>query len=368
MMPSRDFQFSRSAPPSQFNKSSRRGFTLIELLVVIAIIAVLIALLLPAVQQAREAARRAQCQNNLKQLALALHNYHGTYTTFPAMGCRLENGVTGIPFSWVISILPLIEQGPLYKSIRTQASSGTLPMPWTTGGSAFVTNIWTTDIEALICPSDSAPPNRAESPSLLNYKACVGDDYYQNHFLPGQNSTYSRGIFQLERNISIADVTDGTSNTVLLGEMVGGGSPNDVLGGVALNLKTWNPASCIARIDPTTGKLTAPVRADFRPVGGRAWDGRPYFSGFATMVPPNGPSCNWGSSDGNEHMGTLSSRHPGGGLVAMADGSVQFISENINSGNLAVNDVADPGSRLSPYGVWGALGSMNAGEVTSSAF
>lgn len=346
----------------------RRGFTLIELLVVIAIIAVLIALLLPAVQQAREAARRAQCQNNLKQLALAMHNYQSTYGTFPAMACRMQLGINSTPYSWVISILPMIEKGPMYQAMQTEMTTVGLPQPWTTNGRPFVENVWTTDIPALICPSDRAPTDRSESPSLLNYKACVGDDYFQNHFLPTSNSTYSRGIFQFGRWVSFSAITDGTSNTVLLGEMVGGGSPSDVLGGVALNMKAWNPAACIARINPTTGQLTPPVRAGFRPVGGRAWDGRPYFSAFATMVPPNGPSCQWGGGDGNEHMGTLSSHHPGGALVAMADGSVQFISENINTGNLAVDDIPDPGSRPSPYGTWGALGSMAGGEVISGAF
>src|SRR5688572_22995089 len=115
----------KSPPPR-----SRRGFTLIELLVVIAIIAVLIALLLPAVQQAREAARRTQCKNNLKQLGLAMHNYHDTYNAFPAMGVRLY-GSGGRNYSWVISILPMIEQGNLYQAFKTRSDmAGGLPTPW----------------------------------------------------------------------------------------------------------------------------------------------------------------------------------------------------------------------------------------------
>jgi prepilin-type processing-associated H-X9-DG protein len=196
----------------------------------------------------------------------------------------------------------------------------------------------------------------------LSYKVCVGDDYHQNHFRRDQNRV-NRGIFQIERWNNMASITDGTSTTVLLGEVVCGGDRYDVLGGVAVNMRAWNPAACLARIDPNNPRrLTDPVRAQFRPTGGRAFDGRPYFVGFATMVGPNGPSCHWGGVDGNEHMGTLSSRHPGGAHVALADGSTQFISESIDTGAQAIDDIQDPGSRQSPWGVWGALGSKSGGE------
>jgi prepilin-type processing-associated H-X9-DG protein len=199
----------------------------------------------------------------------------------------------------------------------------------------------------------------------LNYKVCVGDDYHQNHFRPDQSSRDNRGIFQNNRWVGFGAIPDGTSNTVMFGEAVSGGAPDDILGGVALNMQAWNPAACLARISPTNRrKLTAPVRADFRPTGGRAWDGRPYFAGFATLIAPNGPSCHWGGVDGNEHMGTLSSYHTGGGQVAMADGSVHFISGSIDTGNLAIDDVPTPGGQ-SPYGVWGALGSRAGGEAAS---
>lgn len=347
-------------------KKTCRGFTLVELLVVIAIIGILIALLLPAVQAAREAARRSQCTNNMKQVALGLHNYHDTYKVFPALGVRTCRGRY---YAWSMMILPYIEEKPLYDAIMTQAKSpAMLPEPWTTDPNhptwgPFVRDWWRKDIGTYWCPSDQPIPNRAESPARLNYKACVGDDYHQNHFRPDQSNRQNRGIFQCERWIGTEYITDGTSNTVMLGEMVAGGYPDDVLGGVALLMQSWNPAACLARIDPTNPKkITPPVRADFRPVGGRAWDGRPYFCGFATMVAPNGPSCHWGSVDGNEHMGTASSYHPGGVNVAMADGAVRFISQTIDVGNQAIDDVPDPGNRPSPWGVWGALGSCGGGE------
>jgi len=350
---------------SLFRSLRRRGFTLIELLVVIAIIAVLIALLLPAVQQAREAARRTQCKNNLKQLALAMHNYHDTYGKFPALGVRSPVSNYDKRTSWVISILPMIEQGPLYQGIMAQAAlPAGLPTPWDVGNNAFNNQYWKKDLAALICPSDPAPPDRGESPALLNYKACMGDDYRQNQWRPDEQSRQNRGIFQCERFSTFGDITDGTSNTIMLGEVVKGGAPDDILGGVALNLTTWNPASCTARINPTTKRLTAPVRETYRPTGGRAWDGRPYFAGFATLTRPNGPTCHWGGVDGNEHMGPATSFHTGGAQVAMADGSVRFVSENIDVGRQDIDDVDHP-SGPSNYGVWGALGSMRGGEAVS---
>ncbi len=355
--------------------NSRQGFTLVELLVVIAIIGILVGLLLPAVQAAREAARRTQCANNLKQIALAVLNYESSTKRLPALA-HDGNGTAatgmgaaaGRSYSWVISVLPYIEQGPAYDAIMAQAKPGGpgLPSPWSVGTSPFEENVWKKDIPALRCASDTQPDDRSESPSLLNYKACVGDDYYQNHFRPDQSNTDSRGVFQRNRYLNISAVIDGTSNTILFGEAIAGGQPDDVLGGVALSMKSWNPAACQARRSPTNPKkITAPFRAAFRPTGGRAWDGRPYYCGFATMVAPNGPSCNWGDPDGNEHMGTLSSRHTGGGQVSLVDGSVRFVSQTIDVGNQTVDDIQAPGSRLSPYGVWGAMGSAGGRETVS---
>jgi prepilin-type N-terminal cleavage/methylation domain-containing protein/prepilin-type processing-associated H-X9-DG protein len=346
----------------------RGGFTLVELLVVIAIIGILVGLLLPAVQAAREAARRMQCSNNLKQLGLAALNYESTYKRFPALGYIGEGGNPGIgagnwPYSWGIALLPYMEQGPLYNNMMAQAKpyGPGLPTPWSTANATWENQNWKVQIPNYICPSDSPPPDRGESPSLLNYRGCVGDDYHQNHFRASQNRD-NRGIFQRNRWLQQSGITDGTSNTILFGESVAGGARDDVLGGIALNMQAWNPAACLARINPANPrKLTGTVRADFRPAGGRAWDVRPYFVGFATMVAPNGPSCHWGGVDDNEHMGALSSYHTGGGQICMADGSVQFVSQSIDTGRQTQDDVQSP-SGPSPYGVWGALGSRNGGE------
>jgi prepilin-type processing-associated H-X9-DG protein len=193
----------------------------------------------------------------------------------------------------------------------------------------------------------------------------VGDDYHQNHFTPDQSGRNNRGIFQRNRYLAMGGITDGTSNTIALSERVAGGDARDLLGGVALNVRAWNPAACLARIDPNNPRrLTGDVRAQFRPTGGRAWDGRPYFVGFATMVAPNGPSCHWGGVDGNEDMSPPSSYHTGGVQVGMADGSVQFISQNIDTGNQAADSLPNPGGP-SDYGVWGSLGSASGGEAAS---
>jgi prepilin-type processing-associated H-X9-DG protein len=284
----------------------------------------------------------------------------------PALGMRGMGENTGWRYSGLISLLPFVEQSPLYDGIMAQANVGRgygLPTPWSTANTAFINSFWKRDIPSFICPSKGGvPPNRGESPSLISYRFCTGDDYHQNHFLPTDNRD-NRGVYQTERWLPFAGIQDGTSNTVMLGEAsIGVGGQRDLKGGVAVNMQAWNPAACSARFDPVTRQLTGDVRAIFRPPGGRAWDGRPYFVGFATLVPPNGPSCHWGGVDGNEHMGTLSSNHPSGAQVAMADGSVHFITENIDAGIQTVDDIEQPGGRPSPWGVWGALGSRSGSE------
>jgi hypothetical protein len=309
----------------------------------------------------------------MKQLGLANHNYHDVYKKLPALGCRGMGADTGIFYSGLIGMLPFIEQGPLYDGIITQSNTGGgygLPAPWSTADDVFHNNYWKVDIETFICPSEGAEPtNRGESPSLTSYKFCVGDDYHQNHGPPDWWGRDNRGVYQPERWVSFASITDGTSNTVMMGEVsIGTRSGRDLKGGVAVNQQAWDPAECTLRYDVVTKQLTGDVREEFRPPGGRAWDGRPYFVGFCTLIPPNGPSCQWGGVDGNEHLGTLSSNHPSGGHVVMSDGSVHFITDTIDGGDQTWGaDSADlplienPTSE-SHYGVWGALGSRNGTE------
>lgn len=364
-------------------KRADKGFTLVELLVVIAIIGILVGLLLPAVQAAREAARRMQCSNNLKQLGLSMHNYVDTHKKLPALGYRGTNNCTANSnpglgsnanqaYGWVFATMPYIEQSARYNAFSAMArpNGPGLPLNWTLTSTDATLNTWIQqnwrgDVPTYNCPSDSPPADRQWSPSTLSYKVSVGDDYHQNHFLPCQSGRDNRGMFQINRWLSFGSIPDGLSNTVMIGETVGSGGVDDVLGGVALNMQAWNPAACVARISATNRrKLTPPVRHTGRSVNIMAWDGRPYYAGFATLVPPNGPTCHWGGVDNNEHMGTASSFHTGGAQVCLGDGSVHFISQSIDTGNLAADDVATPGGP-SKYGVWGALGSKDGGETAS---
>jgi prepilin-type N-terminal cleavage/methylation domain-containing protein len=340
----------------------RRGFTLIELLVVIAIIAVLVALLLPAVQQAREAARRSQCKNNLKQIGLAMHNYHDSMKVFPALGLPFQwnpNAVTEV--AWAAYILPGIDQGPLYNNIATTAAAIQLQQPWTVSAAA---NYWKVDIPTFICPSDVKIPDRSESPSLINYAACVGDLMNNNWAGPPQTPPI-RGIFGRWSRIDIAAILDGTSNTIMIGEKTqGGANNNDPLGNVILSVGTATPAACMAFI--VNGQLSGGARnTTARGPGRSAWDGRPYYSAMVTAVPPNGARCQSSNVDGAWDFGTSQSRHVGGVHALMADGAVRFIGQNINAGDPTQTSSQAALTGQSPFGIWGALGTRAGGETLS---
>ena len=280
-----------------------RGFTLIELLVVIAIIAVLIALLLPAVQQAREAARRTQCKNNMKQLGLALHNYHDVHRTFPSGWISVNNGVSSTNVGlngagWGTMILPFLDQAPLYNKFNANlAIHAPANVP-------FIDNILT----AFQCPSDPKPnkwnigedgnPGNilAQLPTA-NYVACFGTgelDGCENP--PGTAPVASNGqcvgdgMFYHNSKVQIRDVTDGTTNTFLLSERL----TDESLGW----LSTW-PGMVSNGEEPFQRIL-----------------------GSADHV-PNDPVA---------HFDDFSSRHVGGAQFCMGDGSVRFISENIDHG------------------------------------
>lgn len=191
--------------------SRRRGFTLIELLVVIAIIAVLIALLLPAVQQAREAARRTQCKNNLKQIGLALHNYHDTVGRFPMDAIRTFQP-QGTPaarnFSWMTMILPYFDQAPLYNAINFSA-----PL-WGQTVSSTGKEIRSTMLTALNCPSDPGwgDTGRTRGFAWTDYAGSSGWDMWD------RPDDQHGGVFTAFTCVKIADITDGTSNTIMVAE------------------------------------------------------------------------------------------------------------------------------------------------------
>jgi len=209
-------------------RSRRRAFTLVELLVVVAIIGVLVALLLPAVQSAREAARRMKCQNNLKQLGIALHNYHDVYGSFPSGSIKSNQT------SWHAFILPFIEQQALYNQFTFNQGayySGTNQIG--RGANGLVR------INGYLCPSSQAdkmqtntPPNNVNTPDLVNGVAPFTTHYYgsmgpkgsglgggtYNFRNVGQGGFGQQGIFEVESRVRISEITDGTANTILVGE------------------------------------------------------------------------------------------------------------------------------------------------------
>jgi prepilin-type N-terminal cleavage/methylation domain-containing protein/prepilin-type processing-associated H-X9-DG protein len=360
---------------------TRRGFTLIELLVVIAIIAVLIALLLPAVQSAREAARRSQCTNNLKQIGLAMHNYHTALGTFPLGGTYApgygakDNSGLGYGWgSWSAQALMLgyLEQIPLYNAAN---------FSWAVGmGIAFPINSTVSlgILNVFICPSDGLNPQRPAGASLScyqwggvsnNYLASLGTT--TNYGGKGSDTT---GLFtQGGRVYGLQNVTDGSSNTIAFGEsLVGDGTIETVRyrDGPVLTTKSvpggladtnTNVAGVLQDLQACGVGLMAQTRTGpgSQNQKGFRWsedDGG--FGMFNTVIPPNSPTypfawCALGrkstssnASDG-QYQGS-SSNHPGGCNFLFGDGSVHFLKSSIS---------------LSTY--W-ALGTKANGEVISS--
>ncbi|MCA9047616.1 MAG: DUF1559 domain-containing protein, partial [Planctomycetaceae bacterium] len=347
-------------------------FTLIELLVVIAIIAILIALLLPAVQQAREAARRTQCKNNLKQLGLALHNYHDVFGKFVYM----KGGTTGPSStprighnynrrSGIISLFPYFDLANLYNQI--EAGDPAVPSP--PGGPApwFGWNGWNQKSTALRCPTDPG----VQRPRGVNNYAFSRGDYIGTAAGTGRDSQDGNGLFAFRSTFAVRDVLDGTSNTVAMSERViasfgrnGKGSPT-VQEGILTSVSgiTTNPGACLAAAAAITkGNRYTTWTAVKGKFSSTYCDGQPENVAFNTVLPPNAPSCTNdanNNSDGAVSVLSASSYHVGGAQVLMCDGAVRFISENIDTGNLGV---ATSRGAASPYGVWGALGTRNGGE------
>lgn len=304
----------------------RPGFTLVELLVVIAIIGVLVGLLLPAVQAAREAARRMSCSNNLKQVGLSLHNYQSTFNRFPPLA-YLGNK-TGKPegachHTWVTSILPFIEQGPMHDQIDFR-----LPA-W---GQPHVATL----VPTLLCPSSPQFGDTSASHNIawLNYAGAEGYElntinypwYEDPHEDALPRADYS-GIFTVMQSNSFRDVTDGTSNTIIVAERSTFGHKwgGRHVGGQGVPRSDGEAVFISAFIAPMMwGEGADPNR--YVDVDGSAqsygtwFRSKPYSQepGYITHIGPN-----------NEYWGA-DSLHPGVVSVAYADGSVRTVSETID--------------------------------------
>ena len=363
-------------------KPRRSGFTLIELLVVIAIIAILIGLLLPAVQKVREAAARSKCQNNLKQLGLAIHNHQSTYGYMPFREGRFATGYTG-RYSGLIQLLPYIEQDPLYKMITNSFTSptGTVypaygAQPWDPADTGGIANPsggggsytpYRTAVATFLCPSDSpAPGGTGLKPT--NYMFCSGDSIDLH-----TTNNASRGMFGRDhtaggqaKGFRLEQINDGTSNTIAMSERIRGDSQRQITM-TYTRAGTWfnTPNQCFTNFNFTT-KMWGGGSTRLGAWAGVRWsDGGMGFAGITTNGKPNYPSCAWNDHDAQNGVYPPSSNHSGGVNAVMGDGSVRFIRDSIDVGNQDANGLLSGVGGISPYGVFGAMGSKAGGETVS---
>ncbi len=292
-----------------------RGFTLIELLVVIAIIAVLVALLLPAVQQAREAARRSQCKNNLKQLGLAVHDYHGTHSTWP-MGSFAPWNTTP---NWRAHILPFIDQGPLYDTLNFNGVSwaGNLAA----GASVNVDKLAGLIIPVYVCPSSPLDPvadltNNSRKIQTPMYVGIAGATPDPSAAVVGSNSNYggfyaNNGVLIHNQITRERDITDGTSNTIIIAEQSGKIGTNDIRSGY---------------YGGYTGTTFGGAVSAANPNGADSWS-----SGVTTVrYAINSPTTAGGSDNPWDANTVINSYHTGGIHILLSDGSARFLSEQTN--------------------------------------
>ncbi len=374
----------------QTNEPNRsRGFTLIELLVVIAIIGVLVGLLLPAVQQAREAARRSSCTNKLKQMQLAMLNYESTNQKFPAQGCSPEirqihpNAKTSRRWGFIPSLLPYLEQLPLHTALITLIETNGNAKPWSQDTAHR--GVTRTELTEILCPSDpntSRTSGPSQTPGRTSYRICRGDKRLEANEARKRGvgvTGYKRkvglggiGNAQIEdltlivpQSVKMKDITDGTSNTISLGEarisIKSGDSRGGGYGiGAGSNGGNAAPSVCAALVG-TDGKYTSYTTNGSQAPGVRWADSEEGFTSFFTFAAPNYPRC----GTGNENWACLppSSYHPGGAVMAHVDGSVKFYNDNINAGDPTARGKNKGWTGQSERGVFGALGSINGGEV-----
>ncbi len=311
------------------NSASRnRGFTLIELLVVIAIIAILIALLLPAVQQAREAARRTQCKNNLKQLGIAIHNYHDTFNCIPI--ADVDGTVN--PVSAHARLLPYIEQANVYRLVDFN-------VPYDHANNLVARM---TELPAFRCPSDPTKlPASIGGRNNYYWNAGTGIVMYASG-AAGQPSP--NGIIFHNKRYRFNDITDGLSNTAAMAEKLTGDGSNGVS---SPTLDTYRPGTYPNTPDEAVQQCNATNVSDLS-MQGYSNVGGPWLQQYHStnqynhVLRPNGRSCMFPPG---RIATTANSQHVGGVQILLNDGAVRFVSENVD------------------LGTWRALGSIDGAEV-----
>ncbi|EMI16311.1 protein containing DUF1559 [Rhodopirellula maiorica SM1] len=413
----------------------RVGFTTVELFGVLIIITVLIWMLLPAVQAAREQARRTSCANNLMQVGLGVQAYHEAFGQFPVQLSGTDaNPAAGKDndrrLSIFVGLLPFLGHDAAWNEIQTtremedgflydmgmgmgqadwgddelteqetdlDEGEGTLPEPWVAGGpEPFVDSYepWRWEFSVYRCPSD--PGMGAPAYGRTNYAVCFGDGmvaadtgpyqlvdgvFVYSDTLAEQTEAAMRGVFVPRVVTRISDITDGLSNTIMLGEIATDLGDQDIrtspIAGPGSELRDHpNWARDLAKlIDPERPRFwkVEEVATDLRLAqekgrGFRWGDGMPLYSGFNTILPPNREITLAQDNDDSWGVLTASSRHQGGAHVCFADGSVRFIGDSIEAGDESRSSVYlgspnPPGSK-SPYGLWGSLGTRSSGELT----
>jgi len=381
----------RNVRSGKLRGGGENAFTLVELLVVIAIIGVLIALLLPAVQAAREAARRMQCSNHVKQYCLALHNYHDVQSAFPASRIHLpvydkffpssgSTAYTGVFCGWTgtIAILPYMEQSSRYDSFMAvdPMAAGFTPLQLTDK----VTYRFVDDpISTLLCPSDGGAllKNPVRNLTKRNIVTSRGDGMWQSEQYFGNETTKAdlvnlasdrkvdhRSMFIRSGWKGMNSCIDGTSNTLAVSETTTSltTANNTVLGGVRNHTDSAmiNADGRIQCMNARKGTMLTGTMSTGIQRGGSWTFGHVAWSGFHTVNPPNSPNCARGVDSTDWGLFPPSSFHSGGVNVGFFDGSGRFLTETIDCGPATA--IQNPTALDSQYGVFGALGTPAGGE------
>jgi prepilin-type processing-associated H-X9-DG protein len=407
----------------------RVAFTLVELLVVIAIIGMLIALLLPAVQAAREAARRMQCGNHIKQWSLSLHNFHDSNDRLPSNGwdpvwssykrktAGTDNGHRldwATEYSFRTLLLPYVEQTSMYSELQAGCQWAVSQDPYDRTDNKQYRGIakaddwkylakgddgnWVHGKEAspfgagfpiLSCPSDGKAANKQNAINPSSYVGCAGDATmgYTTGEVANNRGTFrvyqAGGDYVGHRTVfgamTLAVMSDGTSNTMGISETCVGTGNNDrtIKGAIVHNieLETGVPSLC-RDVRGQNNFVKSGVGISNRSKAGRWGDARIPFSLYYAALPPNSPSCSKAeNSDDSYHQVSASSNHSGGVNVGMCDGSVKFVTDSVDSGDPTkrlgdplttdTNQMGHKWTGPSTYGVWGGAATPAGGESTS---